>query len=164
MDHEGGGVGAGSARHIRAVNDAPARFGVEGPHQTNARHHPSLQATQRRHRSRRRTATVARRRYSRAVTIRPEFLLDAPPELQDFFHDIAVELILAFDMSHAEAVARINCQWRGHKFARHGDLLPHAPPRHWAQLIYFQEIFEDNRLQRIPRPPPARDSGCWTIF
>jgi hypothetical protein len=97
------------------------------------------------------------------MTTGPEFLFDASPQLREFCLDIVAEMMVVFDISKAEAVARINCHWRGHTFARHNDLVMHAPPEYWASIIYFKEIFEDDRLQRIPRPAPSRDSGCWTM-
>jgi len=97
------------------------------------------------------------------MTTGPEFLFDASPELREFFLDVVTEMTVQFDIPKAEAVARINRHWRGHRFSRRGDLVQHAPTSYWAELIYFEEVFERGRLQRFPRPAPGRDSGCWTV-
>jgi hypothetical protein len=96
------------------------------------------------------------------MTTGSQFLFDVPPELDDFFDDVVLEMMVIFDIPKAEAVARINRHWRGHKF-RPDDIVQHGLPAYWAEQIYYREVFGAGRVDRIPRPPPDRDSGCWTV-
>jgi hypothetical protein len=59
-----------------------------------------------------------------------EFIIDAPLELIDYFHLIAEEMVNAYHVPRAEAVARINCHWRGRAFQPQDDLVLHGMPEY----------------------------------
>jgi hypothetical protein len=94
----------------------------------------------------------------------PEFIIDAPGELLEYFGFIADRMVEAHHVSRAEAVARINCHWRDQTFSPTGrDLVTHGMPEYWADIIYYEEYFEAGRIERRPKQRPSPDSGCWTV-
>ena len=93
----------------------------------------------------------------------PDYVFSAPPEVVALCDHIAERMVRIFGISRSEAVARINCHWRGQTFDERNDLVLHASKEHWALRIYYREEIEDGQLVRYVRERPAADSGCWTL-
>ncbi|GAA2597214.1 hypothetical protein GCM10010435_90620 [Winogradskya consettensis] len=88
-------------------------------------------------------------------------------EARDFCDEVADEMVRAFGISRAEAVARVNRQWS--EPATPGDDVPrvlivgdsliyHDEPTDWATGIYYgyQGRWWDPATERKPLPPPEQ--------
>lgn len=95
------------------------------------------------------------------------YVMAATPQIKEFFNEIAAEMVLAFGINYAEAVARINYHWREQEFLDECDMVLHEDAHYWAMLIYYSDVPDWNagadRSQWSIRPKPPASSGCWTL-
>ncbi|GGN94755.1 hypothetical protein GCM10010112_84440 [Actinoplanes lobatus] len=91
------------------------------------------------------------------------FLIPVSAEGAELLRDIADDMVARFHVTPAEAIARINYHWRGQNLEAPTDLVFHQTADYWADRIYHEDVFEDGRTSRVPRPAPAADSGCWPV-
>jgi hypothetical protein len=99
-----------------------------------------------------------------------EFLTELDEGMLRFFREIAEEMVSRFDISRAEAVARINAAYEGAEIEPYPDLMCHELPEYWAYGLYFKS--ENGRLpyggpdedlsEWEVRPAPPRGSRFWT--
>ncbi len=91
--------------------------------------------------------------------------MEALPQVQEFFNEIAADMALSFSIPFAEAVTRINQKWRGQALPGAHELIFHEDAHYWAMNIYFTEVPDWNpeadRSQWQVRSKP--DSEFWTI-
>lgn len=64
-----------------------------------------------------------------------DFITD--PESQAFCDLIASRMVQQFGITTAEAVGRINRQWRGMSFLGAEELIYHEAPDFWVNTIYY---------------------------
>jgi hypothetical protein len=93
--------------------------------------------------------------------------MPATPEVREFFDEIGADMALTFEISIAEAVARINDHWRGQLFLEESEIIFHEDAHYWAMRIYYGDVPdwspEADRSHWTVRPKPPSDSECWTI-
>lgn len=80
--------------------------------------------------------------------------MPATAAITEFFGDIADEMVNLFNITRAEAIARINAHWDGQEFTgKHGDLIQHEDDHFWAMQIYYLDV---------PDWDPNADRSAWT--
>ena len=97
-----------------------------------------------------------------------EFLARAPAAVTELLHEAAEEMVRLFNISYAEAVARVNAQWEGQDFLEASDIVLHEDEYYWALFIYFGGNVPDwrrdaDRSTWEPKSAPPRDSEFWTL-
>ncbi|MFH8343845.1 hypothetical protein [Streptomyces sp. NPDC018045] len=89
-------------------------------------------------------------------------------EVEDYLDEIAEEMVGLFGIPTAEAVARINYEWRDQSFEEEDDLIFHELPEHWAYVLYYSGTVPywdpeaDRTRWSIRNAPPAGDTA-WTL-
>ncbi|QDY78217.1 hypothetical protein [Streptomyces qinzhouensis] len=96
------------------------------------------------------------------------YAMPTSPETLEFLDSIADDMVAEFGVSRAEAVARINEQWHGQDLSDEDSLILHEEESYWAFVIYYGGKVPDwspgaDRTTWVPKPPPAADSGFWTV-
>jgi hypothetical protein len=89
------------------------------------------------------------------------FIIPTSVKLMELLQEIVDEMGARFCVEPAEAIARINCHWRGQDLTSPNDLVFHQTADYWADRIYHQDVYENGQLFQVPHPAPAADSGCW---
>ncbi|MBQ0983639.1 hypothetical protein KBZ10_03685 [Streptomyces sp. F63] len=88
-------------------------------------------------------------------------------EVVEYLEEIVEVMIEGCGVSRAEAVARINQQWRGQDLDESPELIEHELPEFWAYRICYGTVpYWDpdvDRSQWKLREPPPADSPCWTV-
>lgn len=97
-----------------------------------------------------------------------EFLMVTAESTASLLADIVAELVAQFGISRAEAVARVNQQWKGQDLSAEDDIILHEDAAHWATFIYFGGVVRDwrpgaDRSSWPVREPPPPGSDCWTV-
>ena len=59
-------------------------------------------------------------------------------ENYDFFCEIVDLMVKLFNISHDEAVERVNSQWKNHDLSEDDCMVYHEMPDFWANEIYFK--------------------------
>jgi hypothetical protein len=76
-------------------------------------------------------------------------------------------MVRVFGISRAEAVARINAQWRGQELLDEDDIVLHEDTYYWALSIYYRDVPDWNpdadRSDWPIVPAPPADSSCWIL-
>lgn len=96
------------------------------------------------------------------------FQMSHSPDTLQLLDAIVDRMVALFDISQAEAVARINQQWDGQDLSCEGEIILHEDDRYWALFLYFGEDIPDYpQGTKSPRwaakPAPPTDSGYWTL-
>lgn len=87
-----------------------------------------------------------------------EFIHSASEGLVEYFHLVVEEMMNAYHVSRAEAVARINWHCRDRIFQQEDDLVLHGMPDYWAARIYFEDYMDHGQLKRRVKEPPPRNT------
>jgi len=67
-----------------------------------------------------------------------KFQFKADAEAKAYCERIAQEMVRLFGIPEAEAVGRINRQWKGQKLGGEGEVLYGGDPPFWAKTIYYE--------------------------
>ncbi|TLS45928.1 hypothetical protein FE633_12280 [Streptomyces montanus] len=105
-----------------------------------------------------------------------EFLTRLDDEMLDYFREMVDVLMERFNVSRAEAVARINERYAGEDISgMNQDFMCHEMPEFWAYHLYFKPTQDarplpsgdpnvDGDLSEWEiRPLPPKDSPVWTL-
>ncbi|WP_437071097.1 hypothetical protein [Streptomyces sp. enrichment culture] len=84
--------------------------------------------------------------------------MDLDEGMLDYFREIADVLVSRFDVSRAEAVARINASFEGMALDPYPDLMCHELPEYWAYGLYFEP-----RDGQLPYSGPCEDLSRWDV-
>ncbi|MEU4142249.1 hypothetical protein [Streptomyces parvulus] len=105
-----------------------------------------------------------------------EFVMRLDEGMLEYFREIVQEMVARFEISDAEAVARINERYRDAEISAYPDLMCHEFPEFWAYGLYYypdeagrlptgdedvDEAFDFSGLK--VRPAPAPGSPAWTV-
>jgi hypothetical protein len=107
------------------------------------------------------------RAYSEASIV-SEFLAKVPVEVAELLRETAEEMVSLFNISYAEAVARVNAQWEGQDFLETSNIVLHEDEYYWALFVYFDGNVPDwrrdaDRSTWEAKAAPPHDSEFWTI-
>jgi hypothetical protein len=105
-----------------------------------------------------------------------EFLMHLDDGMLAYFRDIVNEMVSRFDISVAEAVARVNERYQRADISPYPDLMCHEFPEYWAYGLYYfpdgegrlptgdEEDDEDIDFAQLDvRPAPPTDTPFWTL-
>ncbi|MDT0458151.1 hypothetical protein RM550_20830 [Streptomyces sp. DSM 41527] len=97
-----------------------------------------------------------------------KYLMPVSRDVEDYLDEIAEEMAGLFGISTAEAVARINYEWRDQSFEEEDDLIFHELPEHWAYVLYYRGTVpywdpEADRQEWNIRAAPSADDSAWTL-
>ncbi|WP_225858788.1 hypothetical protein [Streptomyces albicerus] len=94
----------------------------------------------------------------------------------EYFRDMVSEMMERFDISRAEAVARINERYGNLEISPYPDLMCHEFPEFWAYGAYYYPDGKDRLptgdadadadidFTQLPiRPLPPKGSPAWTL-